>query len=487
MMLREKGNVKLFERVAALDAEVLRLRNEVARLEAENAHLREENARLQAENAELRHRLGKNSSNSHKPPSSDGYRKKPRRSSAMPKGEKRKRGGQAGHKGRTLRQVSRPDNIQVHLPHHCAVCGREVSADEAYQVVGKRQVFDLPEPKLLVTEHQLGEIHCCGVAQQGEYPAEVTATVQYGPGVRALVTQLAVAHNMPLGQISQLFADLYGYALNERTVENAVETGYQLAEPTEAAIKARLEGAGVAHFDETGVRVNGHLRWMHVASDAQYTYLFVHEKRGRKALESASSVLPKFSGWAIHDRLTSYFKFEQARHGLCNAHILRDLQGVIEEGRAWAKAMREHLLNLYRQGKVLEGEAAAEARRRYREILSQADAEEPPPYKPPGRRGRVKNSPGRNLMRSLREHEEGVLAFALVEEVPFTNNQAERDLRPVKVKQKVSGCFRTEHGVERYARLQGLISTCRKQQRPVFLTLRTLFAHQPVNIVASDG
>jgi transposase len=367
------------------------------------------------------------------------------------------------------------------------VCGRAFHEDEAYRVVGKRQVFDLPEPKLEVTEHRLGEVTCCGVAQSGVYPAHVTTPVQYGPGVRALVTQLAVAHNMPLGQISRLFADLYGYALNERTVENALEEGYDLAESVEEAIKAQLEKAEVAHFDETGIRVAGSLHWMHVASDAQYTYLFLHEKRGRRAMESSSSVLPQFQGRAIHDRLASYFQFEEAQHGLCNAHILRDLQAVSEEGRGWSVAMREHLLTLYQQAEVLTGEGAEKARRRYREILSQAEAEEPPPKRAPGQRGRAKNSAGRNLMRSLRKYEESVLAFALVEGVPFTNNQAERDLRPVKVKQKVSGSFRTKDGAVRYARLQGIISTCRKQDRPVFHTLRALFAHQSVNLVATDG
>jgi len=475
------------ERMARLEAEILRLGQEMARLQAENAHLVAENARLEAENAELRRRLAKDSSNSHKPPSSDGYRKKPRRQSAMPKGEKRQRGGQAGHQGRTLRQVAQPDHIQVHLPHHCGVCGRAFQEEETHRVVGKRQVFDLPEPKLEVTEHRLGEVTCCGVAQRGAYPAHVTTPVQYGPGVRGLVTQLAVAYNMPLGKISQLFTDLYGYALNERTVENALEEGYRLGEPVEQAVKGALEQAEGAHFDETGIRVAGALHWTHVASNAAYTYLFIHQKRGRQALESTSSVLPSFQGRAIHDRWASYFKFEDGQHGLCNAHILRALQGVQEEGRAWAVAMREHLLGLYRQGKVLEGEAAEAARQRYRDILSQAEAEEPPPQRAPGQRGRAKNSPGRNLVRSLREHEESVLAFALVAGVPFTNNQAERDLRPVKVKQKVSGSFRTEHGAARYARLQGIISTCRKQQRPVFHTLRTLFAHQPVNLLVDHG
>jgi len=164
--------------------------------QAENARLQVENARLQAENAELLRRLGLNSQNSHKPPSSDGYRKK-RVQPALPKGKK-PLGGQAGHKGKTLRAVEKPDHVRLHLPERCAVCGRAISVDEPHEVVSKRQVFDLPEPRLEVTEHRLGQIECCGRVQCGEYPPEVTASVQYGPGVRALVTQLSVDHKMPL-------------------------------------------------------------------------------------------------------------------------------------------------------------------------------------------------------------------------------------------------------------------------------------------------
>jgi len=309
-MPREKEVGELLKRLEALEAEAVRLRADVARLK---------NARLEAENTELR-RLAKDSTNSHKPPSSDGYRKKPRQTSAMPKKEKRSQGGPKGHRGRTLRQVVQPDQIQVYLPHYGATCGRENHADEPHRVVSKRQVFDLPELKLEVTEHRVGEMTCCGVPQQGEYAAYVTAPVQYGPGVQALATQLSVAHNMPLGEIGQLFADTYG------------------------------QEAEVAHFDETGIRVAGSLHWLLVASDVRYAYLFVHTERGRKALESEQSILPEYRGWSIHDCWASCFKFEQAHHGLCNAHLLRDLQGPIEEEVQWAQAMRKHLVALYKQG-----------------------------------------------------------------------------------------------------------------------------------------
>ena len=472
----------LFRRLASLEAEVAHLRAENARLQAEVVRLQAENARLQAENAELRRRLGLNSGNSHKPPSSDGYRKK-RVQPALPKGEKQASGGQPGHKGRTLRQVEKPDRVRVHLPERCAVCGREIAVTEPHQVVSRRQVFDIPEPKLEVTEHRLGCIECCGRKQVGEYPGDVRSPVQYGPGVRALVVKLSVDHKMPLEQICALFSDLYGYELNSETVERALEEGYELAAPLEAETKGQLAQANVAHFDETGLRVGGKLQWLHTVSNALYTHLFVHEKRGEEALRSASSLLPEFTGWAIHDHMAAYYKFAQAKHGACNAHILRELCGLMENGSAWAGVMHAFLLELYRQAHPLQGEAAQQARQQYRQILSQAELEEPPPEPKVGR-GRPKSTPGRNLLHRLTEHEDAILAFALVEGVPFTNNQAERDLRPAKVKQKVSGCFRTDHGARVYARLQAVISTCRKQERNVFVTLRSLFAHQPVSLLA---
>jgi len=245
----------------------------------------------------------------------------------------------------------------------------------------------------------------------------------------------------------------------------------------------QLKQAAVVHFDETGLRVAGKLQWLHTAGNAFYTHLFVHAKRGKKALQSEESVLKDFVGRAIHDCLTSYFEFENAQHGLCNAHLLRELQALTEEKSVWADNMRIFLLELYRQQRPLQDTTAQETRQRYKQILAQADKEEPPPELKEGK-GRPKNTTGRNLLRRLRQHEEAVLAFALVEGVPFTNNLAERDLRPAKIKQKVSGSFRTFQGAKVYARLQALISTCRKQDRNIFDTLRNLFALQPVSLIA---
>ena len=451
------------------------LPDDLESLKALIQRLLEENAQLKAENAELRRRLGLDSNNSHKPPSSDGYKKKSVKP-GLPKEGKRANGGQEGHKGKTLERVSQAERIELHLPRQCQCCGRRFMTEEVHRVVQSRQVFDLPEAKLEVTEHRIGQIECCGVLQQGEYPVEVTASVQYGAGVRALVTKLSVEHRMPQEQISQLFEDMYGYALNSATVEGALALGYNLAEPVEKQVITQLREQETVHFDETGMRVEGKLQWLHTACTEKHTHLFVHEKRGTTALESGASVLKDFTGTAVHDCWSPYFKFERARHVLCGAHLLRELNSLVENGSLWAEEMHDLLLTLHKMPCPVV--AAEEIRKHYHIILAQAELEEPPPQ--PGKRGKPKQSAGRNLLDRLKKYEDGVLAFALEPGVPFTNNQAERDLRPAKVKLKVSGCFRTQLGARIYARLQAVISTFRKQGLSVFATLRDLFLRRPV-------
>jgi transposase len=439
----------------------------------ENERLKAENERLKAENAEWRRRLGLDSTTSHKPPSSDGYKKKPI-APALPKEKGRRNGGQEGHQGKTLRRVEHPDRIEVPLPSHCQCGGRSLSTADEHKIIQSRQVFDLPEPKLEVTEHRLGQVECCGVVQEGSYPAGVGAPVQYGPGVRALVTMLSVDHKMPLEPISQLFEDLFGYDLNSGTVLEALERGHEPAAPLEEATKTRLLEEEVVHFDETGIRVAGKLYWLHTAATSSDTPWFVHEKRGEEALRSAPSVSKDFKGTAMHDCGASYFKFTDARHVLCGAHLLRELKGLQESGSLWAEEMHEFLLDLYRRPRPIVAEE--EVRQHYQIILEQAEREEPLPIATAGRRGKPKQSPGRNLLDRLRTHQDGVLAFALEAGVPFTNNQAERDLRGIKVKLKVSGGFRTREGACIHARLQAVISTFRKRGERVFTRLRELFS-----------
>lgn len=480
-MLALRDVPKEIESLKAVVNELLReialLRSENAELRAENALLREENALLKAENAELKRRLELNSSNSHKPPSSDGLANKRRTlKTGLPKAASKVKGGQKGHQGKTLEQVTEPDTIVLHAPESCSCCKRVFSNADMTElkVVAKRQVFELPPARLVVTEHQLGSLSCCGIEQRGTFPDEVTASVQYGSGVSAFVTMLSVDYRLPLERISQLFSDGYGYALNSSTVLANLQNAYVQLAPSEASIKRQLLAQEVVHFDETGLRSEGKLYWLHTASTSDYSHLFVHPKRGCDALNSTDSVLKDFKGIAVHDCWSSYFKFTDCRHALCGAHLLRELKALMDNDSNWAASMHAYLLALYETTRPLTATEKLLWLEHYQTILTEAELEEPPPTQ--GKRGRPKVSIGRALLNRLTKHQKAVLAFALIADVPFTNNQAERDIRPAKVKQKVSGGFRTLAGAKHYARVQAVISTLRKQGMNVFTALRDLFA-----------
>ena len=425
--------------------------------------------------ADLEARLAQNSSNSSRPPSSDGVNKQP----AFPRSTGKQRGGQQGHRGDTLKMVARVDEEVLHPVTDVCSCGSQLS-EVAGQVSARRQVFDLPPQALVVTEHQVEGKVCsnCGQVHQGSFPEVVSAPVQYGGRVKALVSLLSVGHNMPVGGIKSLFADLFGYALNEATIQGANTLYYEQLSEEEAIIKDELQQEKLIDADESGIRTEGKLHWLHVASSALFTYFYRHCKRGRQALEDPMSVLSTFGGWVVHDCWQSYFTGGKYQHALCGAHLLRELTALIEQGSKWATRMHDLMMTTYldcEKGKSsLSPEALQTTIRKYQAILSQADKEEPPPEPRPRahtRPGRDKQSKGRNLMNRLAKHQTAVLAFAQYEEVPFTNNLAERDIRPWKTKLKVSGSFRTTIGADHYARIRGFISTARKQQKQVFAEL----------------
>jgi transposase len=466
----------LLGRLDALEAENKSLRAENAALRAANAGLLAENAaltlnqkRLESEVAALRHRLGLDSTNSHKPPSSDGLKKAP----AFSKPSGQKAGGQEGHQGKTLSLVSTPDAVVVHVPFSCTCCGKSLAEAPLLHTVGRRQVVDLPPQQLVVTEHQLGVVTCCGQIQTGIFPPHVAARVQYGARVQTLSALLSVDYRMSYQKISNLFADLFGYRLNESTAY-AINTALSSALiPVEEAIKTVLTASPAVHFDETGMRVAGKTQWFHTASTAQWTYLFCHPNRGKQALDSPQSVLPLFSNWAIHDCWRTYFTYTQCQHGVCGAHLLRELTALEDNdhSRRWATEMKKWLLALYKKSKkgtkVVPDRPKWEAE--YEKICAAAARDEPLPLpKAPGQKGKVAQSKGRNLLKRLEDYQASVLAFAFVKEVPFTNNQAERDIRCVKIKQKVAMSFRTVEGAQVYARIQGFISSVRKNGLRVF-------------------
>ena len=419
----------------------------------------------------LEARLSLNSTNSHKPPSTAGYGKKP----AFPKPPGGKVGGQTGHPGKTLELVAQPDSIQQHWPSQCPLCQKELPQQGTIRA--RRQVFDLPQPRLQVHEHQLMEATCaCGCRVRGGFPDSVTAPVQYGPRLLALSSLLNTEYRLPFTKISTLFGDLFGYEVNEATTWAANANLYDALDSTETTIKEALQGSPLLHIDETGLRVKGKLNWLHVACNQAFTYLFVHLRRGKVALDSPQSIVSDFSGWLIHDCWQSYFGLTKARHGLCGAHLIRELQARLEAGTQWAALMQTFLLDAYKVSRdtPIGFDQQAQWQGRYERICEEGLAEEPPAQARP--RGRPKQSKGRNLLNRLVEHQSAVLAFAFQAGVPFTNNQAERDLRPAKVKQKVSNCFRTQAGAAHYARIAGFVSTMRKNKQDVLAQLTNVLS-----------
>jgi len=283
---------------------------------------------------------------------------------------------------------------------------------------------------------------------------------------------LNIDYRIPFAKVQQFWADLTGYTYNPATLISTQTALDEQLVPIEARIKEQLKAAAVCHFDETGVRVGGKLQWLHVASDGHYTHLFVHPKRGQDALLSAQSIFSDCLNWTVHDCWASYFTVGEGRHALCGAHLLRELAALTEQGSRWANAMHSYLLEAYKASRngSLPAPEQVHWRDCYAQLCGQADEEELPPlvfFKANGHTARPKRSKGRNLLDRLILHQEAVLAFAFSPGVPFTNNQAERDLRPVKVKQRVSGCFRTESGAAVYARISGFVSTMRKNGRNV--------------------
>ena len=313
----------LFDKVSVLDAHVVAL-------EIENESLR-------AENSSLKARLKLDSHNSSKPPSSDGLTKKP----AFPRPTNGKKGGQIGHRGKTLEFVSNPDKIVECKASATCSCGHDLTGEPTMSAV-RRQEFDMPAPRLEVTEFRVltTQCSCCGQVHKGEFPAGINAPVQYGNRVKAFLSLLNNDCKLSVGKTQDLFYDLFGRSINESTIQSAIKICYNKLESTEESIKNKIRETPTAHFDETGIRCVGKLHWLHVASSEFHTYLFAHQKRGKEAVESSQSILTNFSGWAIHDCWSSYFNIEHLKHGICGAHILRELQAQIELKSQWASLFK---------------------------------------------------------------------------------------------------------------------------------------------------
>ena len=435
---------------------------------------------------ELRDQLAKNSRNSGKPPSSDGL-KKPRTRSLRRKTGRRS-GGQEGHEGHTLKMVTQPDHIERHYATRCPYCAtnlKDIVSDE-YE---RRQVFDIPPVRIMVTEHQAESKQCphCRQRIKGTFPTHVTRPVQYGPRLKAQTAYLNNYQLLPWARTRELLGDFYGHTPSEALVLAGNETLVNSIEPTLDAIHRQLVAADVVHFDESGMRVEGQLNWLHVASTGLLTYYDVHSKRGKEGM-SAIGILPQLLGRAVHDHWRSYFTFDNCVHALCNVHHLRELQFIVDQyEQTWAEDMAGLLLDIKAEVEAaqpeqmtLSSDRLIHIEKRYDDLIEQGLAANSPPTNPPAKkRGRKKQSPPKNLLDRLHHRKREVLAFMYDFRVPFDNNLAERDVRMVKVKQKVSGAFRTRTGAETFCAIRSYISTVRKHGINVIDAIYDAFVGNP--------
>jgi len=439
----------------------------------------------------LQDQLAKNSKNSSKPPSSDGL-KKPRTSSLRKNGIK-KNGGQKGHIGHTLEPVENPDHAIVHEVKKCEYCGTSLE-DEKATDYEKRQVFDIPPINLGVTEHQAEIKNCphCGMENKADFPIDVTQLVQYGFRIKSLAAYLNNYHFIPLERTCDLFEDMFGHRPSEAMILQSNSSLAVSVKPVIETIKQQLINSPVTNSDETGFRVGYKGHWLHVTCTENLTNYDVHTKRGKEAMDDIG-ILPNFEGISVHDHWKPYFKYDNARHSLCNAHHLRELVFIYEQyQQEWAVKMIDLLIEI--KEKVDESRPNKDHldpskikgfENKYDEIIEMGLRDNiPPPEEMPkkNKRGRVKQTPAKNLLDRLNNFKEETLRFMYDFRVPFDNNLGERDIRMMKVKQKVSGCFRTFEGAEEFCIIRSYISTARKNNCRVIKAIQDAFKGNPFMI-----
>ncbi len=466
---------------------------EVMQLRAENQALQEQLrqrdeliAQLQQRMQALEERVSKTSRTSHKPPSSDGLSRPPR-SSRRPSGKPS--GGQAGHPGHTLQMVELPDEVQCHRPSICSQC-QEPLSQRAGVVIERRQVHDVPISRLMVREHQIEAVCCpaCHHLTRSSFPEEAKSAVQYGPNVASLAVYLHQGQLLPVARTCEALAELYDCHICEGTLLRWVEMAGERLLPTVERIAEMGARSPLQHGDETGIRIYGMLHWLHVNCTRFLTHLAWHPSRGREAMEEIG-IWPRFAGRGIHDRWTSYDAYPCA-HSICGAHLLRDCAAVEDEGQQeWAADMQTFLLDLHQavtqwRERQVSGVPALERDEwvaRYFEILAAGYAAQPPPSDEAGtrRRGRRKQSAAKNLLDALLHRADQVLALLDDLGVPFTNNQAERDLRMAKVQQKIAGTFRSATGATAFCRIRSYLSTMQKQGHTMLSSLVAVFNGKP--------
>ena len=437
---------------------------------------------------DLQNRLNQNSQNSSMPPSKDGFNK-PKPRSLRPKSEK-KPGGQKGHAGSHMSIPHEPDEVCKHLPARCALCPHLSEClvnGKVFSCVEKRyEVNAVITTK--VTEHQMIHVSACpcgGESFDGVFPEGIKAYVQYGDSISVLTGLLSTYGAISIQRIHDLLGGLLGVSLSTGTIASMVSKCARKVGDVLTRIKSLLTGKEVVHFDETGTDVNGKTIWVHNSSTAELTYQTINAKRGQDGMDG-NGVLPDFNGIAVHDCWSPYWKYSRVTHAVCNAHLMRELNGVEQYSpeHNWAKkfkslliAMKKAKEDALKDGKkALCQEKLHQFNSEYDELMKLADLECPDlSGKTPPTRGRRKKGKERSLIERLKLYKGSVCLFINDFNVPFDNNQAERDVRNVKTKTKVSGCFRTESGAQDYLDVMSYISTGKKHGVSAFEALTAAF------------
>ena len=437
---------------------------------------------LKGEIKELKARLDQNSRNSNKPPSTDEFIKP----KSQRKQSGKKTGGQKGHQGHTLKMSETPDTVIVHRPVGCRECGHLLTGVNPGSLE-KRQVFDLPPLKIQVTEHRSETVTCpcCGKENKASFPEGVSQPVQYGNNLRAMLVYLNQYQLVPYNRTAEFLEDICGCSLSEATIYHAIAAAYEQLGPVETEIINRMVSSDVVNVDETGMRVEAKRQWLHVASTPTLTHYKWHPKRGSTATDEIG-ILPQVEGMLVHDYWKPYYKYS-CGHSLCNAHNLRELTGIFElTGQKWTQEMMELLLEIKARvdaqkwvSEALSPHEIADFEQRYDLIVAAGYLANPPPVSVK-KRGRKKQGKARNMLNRLRSHRHEVLAFMRDFRVPFDNNLAERDIRMMKVKQKISGVFRSARGADMFCRIRSYISTARKNSVPAFEAIKAALDGKPI-------
>ena len=417
-------------------------------------------------------RLNLNSQNSSKPPSSD-----PNREKRPAKKSGKKPGGQKGHIGTTLTKVDDPDIVEpIKVDRSKLPPGRY--RDDGYE---SRQVFDIDVSRVVTEYRAQVLVDENGNRYVASFPEGVTKAVQYGSGLKAHSVYMSQFQLIPYNRVQEYFADQINVPVSEGSICNFNKEAFSLLADFETRAKQELANAGIAHADETGINRNGDRIWLHNLSNPEWTLFYPHEKRGKEAMD-AMGVLPVFKGTLCHDHWKPYYQYD-CTHALCNAHHLRELTFAWEQDKQqWAKKMKDLLEAINKDvisaGGVLDPVESKKYRKKYKNLIKNAEIECPEPERPAnkkGKRGRIKKSKSRNLLERLRDFEDDVLRFMENEHVPFTNNLGENDIRMTKVQQKISGCFRSMEGAQIFCRIRSYLSTCRKHGVKASHALSLLF------------